>query len=36
MMGDESVHVVVLNSAGHILDINGSPGSWTTTDLGTF
>jgi hypothetical protein len=36
MMGDESVHVVVLNSVGHILDINGSPGSWATTDLGTF
>ena len=36
MMGDETVHVVTLNSAGHILDIYGSPGSWTTTDLGTF
>jgi hypothetical protein len=36
MMGDESVHVVVLNSVGHILDINGSPGTWATTDLGTF
>lgn len=36
MMGDESVHVVTLNNAGHILDIYGSPGSWATTDLGTF
>jgi hypothetical protein len=36
MMGDESVHVVVLSSAGHILDVHGSPGSWTTRDLGAF
>ncbi|HSY39450.1 MAG TPA: hypothetical protein VLA79_07975, partial [Polyangia bacterium] len=36
MMGDGSVHVVVLSSAGHILDLHGSPGSWSTTDLGTF
>lgn len=36
MMGDESVHVVVLSSAGHLLDIHGSPGSWTTSDLGTY
>jgi hypothetical protein len=36
MMGDESVHVVTLSAAGHILDIYGSPGSWATTDLGTF
>jgi hypothetical protein len=36
MMGDGSVHAVVLSSAGHILDIHGSPGTWTTTDLGTF
>jgi hypothetical protein len=36
MMGDETVHVVTLSSAGHILDIYGSPGSWATTDLGTF
>ena len=36
MMGDESVHVVLLSSAGHVLDIHGSPGSWTTSDLGAF
>jgi hypothetical protein len=36
MMGDETVHVVTLSSAGHILDIYGSPDTWTTTDLGTF
>lgn len=36
MMGDESVHVVVLSSAGHLLDIHGSLGSWTTSDLGTY
>jgi hypothetical protein len=36
IMGDETVHVVTLSDAGHILDIYGSPGSWTTTDLGTF
>ncbi len=36
IMGNETVHVVTLNNAGHILDISGSPGSWTTTDLGTF
>jgi len=36
MMGDGSVHVVVLSSAGHILDLHGSPGTWTSTDLGTF
>jgi hypothetical protein len=36
LMGDQTVHVVTLSNAGHILDIYGSPGSWTTTDLGTF
>lgn len=36
LMGDQTVHVVTLNNAGHVLDIYGSPGSWTTTDLGTF
>ncbi len=36
LMGDQTVHVVALNNAGHVLDIYGSPGSWTTTDLGTF
>jgi hypothetical protein len=37
MMSDESVHVVVLNSAGHVLDIHGTgSASWTTTDLGAF
>ena len=36
MLGDESVHVVTLNGAGHVLDIHGTPGSWTTTDLGSF
>jgi hypothetical protein len=36
LMGDQTVHVVALNTAGHVIDIYGSPGSWTTTDLGSF
>jgi hypothetical protein len=37
MMGDESVHVVLLSGAGHLLDIHGTGGgSWTTTDLGAY
>jgi hypothetical protein len=37
MMGDETVHVVTLTSAGHVLDIHGTGGgTWSTTDLGAF
>jgi hypothetical protein len=38
MMGDESLHIVTLTSAGHVLDIRGgtSVGVWGLTDLGTF
>jgi len=36
MLGDGTVHIVTLNSAGHVLDVHGNPGSWTTSDLGVF
>src|SRR6185312_1879162 len=36
MLGDGTIHIVTLNSAGHVLDVHGKPGAWTTSDLGVF
>ena len=36
MLGDGTIHIVTLNSAGHVLDMHGTRGAWTTTDLGVF
>jgi hypothetical protein len=36
LMSDGTVRIVALDSQGHVLDLSGSPGSWTKTDLGVF
>ncbi len=36
IMPDSSVRIAVLDSTGHVSEIEGSPGSWVQTDLGTY